>query len=72
MKMVKLITVFQFHFIGKIWIIGGRIYDDDVQGYRITQKSQILSGTSEMEWKSGSDLVQPRHSEVFLTYFNSN
>ena len=59
------------NFKDKIWIIGGRIYDDDIQGYRITQKSQILSGISE-KWKSGSNLVQPRHSEVFLTYFNSN
>ena len=69
---MKIVKSTNFNFKDNIWIIGGRIYDDDIQGYRITQKSQILSGISEMKWKKGSDLVQPRHSEVFLTYFNSN
>ena len=68
---MKIVKSTNFNFKDNIWIIGGRIYDDDIQGYRITQKSQILSGMPK-EWKSGSNLVQPRHSEVFLTYFNSN
>ena len=72
MKMVKLITVFQFHFKGKIWTIGGRIYDVKKQIYKLNHESYILNDISK-KWKRGEPkLIMPRHSEVFLVYFYSS